>query len=333
MILIVTETSENSTDEVIEWVRSYNKRVVRVNFEDEIKIKSVKYLNKKAVVAFMLNTGETINSDEITSYWYRRGDFSLPVSNNYETNIRNPELNRLVINNLYKEILTIRDLLYYIFQNKTSSIGNFYSADNNKLVHISIARAAGLDTPESIVCTSKKELIAFCKSSPNGIITKSMSNGIVYSKRKKKGNTLYAQYTCEITDDVIAQIPSSFFPTLLQEKINKKFELRIFYLKGELYPMAIFSQNDEQTKVDFRRYNHKKPNRRVPYKLPPDLQKKLKNFMRNVNLDTGSIDMIYSTDNKFYFLEVNPIGQFGMVSYPCNYKLEKKIALQLVRTN
>jgi D-alanine-D-alanine ligase-like ATP-grasp enzyme len=53
--------------------------------------------------------------------------------------------------------------------------------------------------------------------------------------------------------------------------------------------------------------------------------------MRLTNLDCGSIDLIYSTDEKYYFLEVNPVGQFGMVSYPCNYQLEKKIAIELIK--
>ena len=30
------------------------------------------------------------------------------------------------------------------------------------------------------------------------------------------------------------------------------------------------------------------------------------------------------------FLEVNPVGQFGMVSLPCNYQLEKRIAQYLI---
>ena len=32
------------------------------------------------------------------------------------------------------------------------------------------------------------------------------------------------------------------------------------------------------------------------------------------------------SNDDFIFLEVNPVGQFGMTSSPCNYSLEKKIA-------
>ncbi len=55
--------------------------------------------------------------------------------------------------------------------------------------------------------------------------------------------------------------------------------------------------------------------------------------MDNLGLDTGSIVLIKSKDDQWYFLEVNPVGQFGMVSYPCNYYLERKIAEYLVQKN
>lgn len=51
--------------------------------------------------------------------------------------------------------------------------------------------------------------------------------------------------------------------------------------------------------------------------------------MRIISLETGSIDLILTKDGLFIFLEVNPVGQFGMTSYPCNYYLEKLIAMEL----
>ena len=90
--------------------------------------------------------------------------------------------------------------------------------------------------------------------------------------------------------------------------------------------MAIFSQNDKQTEVDFRRYNKSKPNRNVPYQLPKSIELLLDILMKKINLDNGSIDIIVDNNGKYYFLEINPVGQFGMVSIPCNYYLEKKIA-------
>jgi hypothetical protein len=40
---------------------------------------------------------------------------------------------------------------------------------------------------------------------------------------------------------------------------------------------------------------------------------------------------LQTPDGREVFLEVNPVGQFGMVSAPCNYHLEKKVAELLIR--
>lgn len=97
--------------------------------------------------------------------------------------------------------------------------------------------------------------------------------------------------------------------------------------------MAIFSQSNSQTNVDFRKYDDKLPNRCVPYILPNKIENALRDLMNSLNLNTGSIDLIVDTQDNYYFLEINPVGQFGMVSQPCNYYLEKKVAEYLVQNN
>jgi glutathione synthase/RimK-type ligase-like ATP-grasp enzyme len=93
--------------------------------------------------------------------------------------------------------------------------------------------------------------------------------------------------------------------------------------------MAILSQNDEQTKIDFRHYNAQKPNRNVPYLLPEEISIKIDRLMKKLRLKTGSVDMIVTGADEFFFLEVNPVGQFLNVSHTCNYNLEKKVAAYL----
>lgn len=145
------------------------------------------------------------------------------------------------------------------------------------------------------------------------------------------GNDFYCNYTETVSDEFIDTLNDDFFPSLIQQQLDKAYELRIFYLHGNYYSMAIFSQSDQQTCVDFRKYNDKKPNRTVPFCLPSCIEEKIKCFMMTMNLNSGSIDMIVTKKNDYVFLEVNPVGQFGMVSGPCNYRLEKEIATYLIR--
>lgn len=151
-----------------------------------------------------------------------------------------------------------------------------------------------------------------------GYITKVISGSSI----QEIDDYFIVNYTKKLNIEKIGT--TNFFPSLVQNYIEKKYELRIFYLNGEFYSMAIFSQKDNQTIIDFRNYNKTKPNRTVPYKIPDCQAIKLDLLMKKLEINCGSIDMIVTNDNEYVFLEVNPVGQFGMVSYPCNYNLEKK---------
>jgi len=119
---------------------------------------------------------------------------------------------------------------------------------------------------------------------------------------------------------------SSFFaPSLIQKYIEKEYEIRSFYLRGKFYSMAIFSQQNEITKTDYRKQTAKK-NRRVPYALTKAVEEKLRKLMNMLNIDTGSIDLIKAKNGDMYFLEVNPSGIFNDLSYSCNYYIEQTIA-------
>ena len=84
-----------------------------------------------------------------------------------------------------------------------------------------------------------------------------------------------------------------------------------------------------KTIIDFRNYDRTRPNRRIPYKLPEIIESQLVKLHKSIKLNCSSVDVLLSTDNEYFFLEINPVGQFGMVSFPCNYYLEKIIANEL----
>jgi glutathione synthase/RimK-type ligase-like ATP-grasp enzyme len=134
-----------------------------------------------------------------------------------------------------------------------------------------------------------------------------------------------------VAKEDIEALADRFCPMLLQEYTEKDVELRIFFIEQKLFTMAIFSQLDEQTSVDYRNYNTEKPNRNVPYKLPTEIKKKILAFAKKAQLNTGSIDIILNKDGEYVFLEVNPVGQFGWVSKNCNYYIEQEIAKHLLK--
>lgn len=327
MIIIISNAEDRSTDEVASWLKYEDQEVLRINSSDRVMIHHVSFEPETEIV-FSVNDSDRISSSCISAYWYRRGlkEEFFPKNN---IQLSSPELRSLITNYLGDANLVLADFFFYVLESIACRIGAIDKAVNNKLVHLKIAQELNIRIPSTIITDNRDGLKAFGEG--KSIISKSVSNGFFYEEDDKAKNSrdTYGLYANELTQADRKKISANFFPSLLQENIYKKFELRIFYLKGTFYSMAIFSQRNKKTAVDFRKYDDTNPNYTVPFELPAFIRKKLQRFMKAVSLDTGSIDMIYGNDCNYYFLEVNPIGQFGMVSYPCNYYLEKVIAKTL----
>ncbi len=321
ILLFSNDKNDISAFDVYDWVKYFNYDILLLNDSNtQIEIINYSIVLNKVLLEFRI-AGKVIEFNRVKSYYWRRGDIRHCFSADWEINKTYDPLHWF----LEDEKNIFSDSIMYYLETK-NKIGNFTENRNdNKLINLNVASQIGLQVPDTIITTRKNELLKFLTKNKR-VVSKAISNGF----QIELGNHFFCQYTEEVDYEGLIECPDTFFPTLFQQKLEKKYELRVFYLKGEFYPMAIFSQRDFQTQVDFRKYNWSKPNRMVPYQLPGELEKKLERFMQQVRLDTGSIDLIYTNAEEYVFLEVNPVGQFGMVSETCNYHIEKKIAELLI---
>jgi ATP-GRASP peptide maturase of grasp-with-spasm system len=320
MILIITSKDDQSTCHVIEWLACYKEDFFVVTEQNSFEIIEL-YPSGKFTIKIK---NRIINSCEIKSIWYRRGGLRLP-------SVRFNPFNRT--NDISFGFQAFYDfeknglcnfLNYCLLDLK--SVNNQLFSRVNKLVILKNAEKVGLTIPETIVTSHKTVLIDIMKRHEK-VITKTAIEGLYFND--KNNNYCFDVYTELVTEELLSKYDDTFAPSLFQVCIPKILEIRIFYLEKEFYSMAIFSQNNEQTSIDFRHYDKKVPNRNVPFQLPSEIEEKLTALMKNVKINSASIDMIYGTDKQFYFLEINPVGQFGMTSHPCNYYLERRIANQL----
>ncbi len=320
MILILSDSTDESTCIVMDWIGVLEPSIKIIRISPADKITGLIITNNTIILTFKRWNDECIEIDfsKVTSYWYRRGKFDLAQI------FLKPFLEKQLYKYEKHELERITEYFHHYLK-KIKSINSLLNVAPNKLVVNDIAENCGLITPPYVIASRKKDLLSFVREERN-VITKGIDEAISFDI---EGDTLNG-YTEKVVLEDMIEYNEDVFPSLLQKQVDKKYELRVFYLDGEFYSMAIFSQRDEQTQVDFRKYNLKTPNRSVPYKLPKNVQSKLKLLMNKLDLNCGSIDMIVSTEIEFIFLEVNPVGQFGMVSEPCNYFLEKKVAEFLI---
>ncbi|QBJ88105.1 grasp-with-spasm system ATP-grasp peptide maturase [Chryseobacterium gleum] len=297
MILIISKNSDRTTILVMKWLSAKEKKWIRIHEDESFEIKVI----KKRI--YLESHRNNFYLDEIDSVWYRRGgiNFKRLQYNNPSINIHMNEAQHW-----------LEDYVIKILESK-KHINTQMNAHVNKLVVLEIAKKVGLKVPDYFLAENTDNIIL------EKTIVKSITGNVILESINKNEDSIMYTTTIDKLEE------RNFFITFFQDKIEKDFEVRSFYLNGTFSSMAIFSQNDAQTKTDLRKYNLEKPNRNVPYNLPKAIEEKIHTLMIALNLNSGSIDFIKSGDN-YYFLEVNPIGQFGNVSRDCNYSLEKKIA-------
>ena len=320
-VFVLSDENDGTTDDVLDWLTYFGISFCRFSNTSRFCIHEISIKNGQINGSLEVD-GITYRLEDFSSYWYRRGKINLAYK--IPTIKSNSLLNQEIYGSLSREKRTQSELMYY-FLEQLPNIGSFHHNNTNKLVNLCLAAHCGLKTPDTIILDNKKDLLKYLKVHKKVITKPSEQGGLVYSDEflRTTGGT-------EIVDaEFLDCLPETFFPSLFQNYVEKEFELRVFYLNGKTFTSAILSQLDPQTKVDFRNYNFIKPNRTPPFQISPDLEQKIIFLMDKLNMNSGSLDFVISEDEDFYFLEVNPIGQFFQVSYPCNYYLEKEVALTL----
>ncbi|MBC8753775.1 grasp-with-spasm system ATP-grasp peptide maturase [Kordia sp. YSTF-M3] len=314
MILIKSNGDDYSTTQVVKWLKHSNADFLRLN--DTTFLKDLKVIGNAIEFA---HDGNTISLGNVSKYWYRRGRWDT-FSRRKLRNVNDKTFHGY-LNYFSKE--AERDITNTIENSLADRSLNQYqtSSNINKLAVLEACKTLNITTPKTLITNSKAVLKEFIITHTE-IITKAVNN----LDPNIKGDVFADLMTKKITLENIDILPDSFNVSLFQNLVAKEFEIRTFFLVDTFYSMAIFSQNDDKTKVDFRNYNMKSPNRCVPYQLPTSLETKLRALLEKFKLNSASLDIIYTTENEYSFLEINPIGQYDMVSKPCNYFLDEKIA-------
>lgn len=321
MILILSTYGDTTTAEVAAYLQKKGAAYFRLNDNDIFRYSiTIKLSDQTSRPYFIIDTGETvIHSDDVSTVWYRKFGF---YANAGSYKKFKKEYGDAFLAQFKSEYIGSLHLICKCLAEK-KWLANYKTVKPDKFMVLNKAHSLGLKVPISIIANHKKALFDM----PVDIIAKSLTD-ISFIETKNKD--ILSMYTFPLKP-LRKLIPGSFLPTLVQEEIKKEFEIRTFYIDGHFFSMAIFSQNDPQTKTDFRKYNYEHPNRYVPYVLDKSIEQKLTVLLQYLDINTGSLDLIFTPEGESVLLEINPCGQFGMMSKPCNYPLEEVVADTLIK--
>jgi len=321
MILILSETHDGVTDEVCHWLNSFQANYIRLN-ENVCNYSLSLSFEKGKTIPILHFNNVNICFSEFSAVWFRRGYFDFNSSLNIA---ENKEVDTFSKNIIMKDFHAFSEYLYHYLKNNTKCFGNPVKYSVNKLIALETAQKVGLKIPNTIVTENSADFEKLYHANHQKIITKSISDWV---SSDLKSYTYYYN-TKSVKPE---HVSPNFFYSLFQQKVEKIFEVRTFIWDGKTYSAAICVPKDnEKAQTDFR--NDYDGIRITPYKLPQDIENKLFKLMKKLDLETGSADFIVDENLNFYFLEINPVGQFGFIDKACNYNLAEKIAKTLIHNN
>lgn len=195
----------------------------------------------------------------------------------------------------------------------------------NKIVQLTVARSLGIRIPDSCISNDPNHVASFIKAHDR-VICKPLRSGWFEDSQGE-----WSIYTTEITPEMLAGLDAvSLAPAIFQKLVPKSCDLRVTIVGDRIFAAEIDSQSEEASKVDWRRTTN--PN--LPHSictLPDVLENKLLLLMRELELEFGAIDLVRTPENDYFFLEVNPNGQWLWLDDQLDLGITAEVASWLVR--
>ncbi len=195
-------------------------------------------------------------------------------------------------------------------------VATFYA--ENKMVQLKEARRIGFKIPRTIVANTSDSL----NLSDNEMVVKSLDTAIF-----SNGASESFVYTTIISSDELKNSELSIAPVVIQELLHPKIDYRVTVIGESVHSVKILKDGNgitgdwrrEKDNVDF-----------IPEELPPAVKSMCREIIKSLGLLFGAIDLIYSKD-EFYFIEVNPTGEWAWLVDSANQKIYEDICDCLIK--
>ncbi|WP_449388124.1 MvdC/MvdD family ATP grasp protein [Chryseobacterium lineare] len=312
MILCITHSRDfYNIDIFFEYLKSKNIPYFRLNSD---KINN----NQKISISengFELTdeSGNTVHSKEIMAVWHRKSwQIDIPQ-----------ELDEAFRKIFLKEYSTLRYNLLTALENVPwiNPFENENKIDGNKMLQLNIAQKHGLTVPKTIFSNDADKITAFFREYCNGKMVAKL-HGVI-SKSMGGENLLSTNIINEDSLENIADV--EYCPMIFQPYIEKEYELRIVYLDEEFFTGKINNSENADWRIAQGNYFWSE------YHLPENIKQNLTAMMKEMGLYLGAIDIIKGKDGQYYFLEVNPQGEWGMLQKDLNFPIAQRIADNLIK--
>lgn len=199
------------------------------------------------------------------------------------------------------------------------------NAAQNKQRQLQVASKVGLSIPRTIITNNPEAVREFFQQVQGNMVTKLLT-ALSYSM----DSASFFVYTSTVKEEDLQNAESlRYCPMVFQEKIPKQLELRVIFVRGQVFIGALDASIYEESTVDWR-----KPSVKVGswqnHELPDEIVGKIQALMAEFGLLFGALDLILTPSGEYVFLEVNPGGEWGMLERDLHLPISNAIAEALI---
>lgn len=246
-VLVITSTVDRSVDSVLielEKMREHYFRLDTDMFPKDIRLDI--HFSGDEIDGYLIRGEDTLEFDRIKSCWYRRSARSRGLGDMPEAYAKFIKKEaRAALWSLYTNL----DVFWMNHPLLASRL-----LEDNKLYQLRLAAESGLQVPQTLITNRPDELLRFCGENEGVLALKAISGQIFLDHTEEE---ILALYTQRVTGEQIREHISGveLAPILAQEYVPKSVELRVTVVHKEIFACAIYSQESEKTKHDWRRYD------------------------------------------------------------------------------
>ena len=310
-ILIISNKSDVTSDFIVKKLKERHIDFYRFNTEELLNTCSltIDYTTNEISIVD-LPSKHRIDLTNFTSIYFRRPE--IPLFNAYDINKAEKQF-------LRNEFAYTLEGIYKLLRNAfwISPLYAIREAEN-KIYQLELAKSIGFRIPNTIITNSYDDFLRFYKINNRDCIIKPIKSGLIESKKKSK-----VIFTSVIKEKSRSRREFEISPNLFQEHIYKKGDIRVIIVGNKVFATLIHSQENPQTKIDWRRGENLLKHSKI--EIPSAILTLCHRLISKLNLRFGAIDLILDINDNYYFLEINPNGQWAWIEKQTGYKISDEI--------
>jgi len=307
-VLIISNKLDFSTDYITYELKKLDVPYLRIN-RDNFMQYSIKLLPKTTRLYFEIDNKKFYVSKKFLKSIYFRAPTFIRILKPYIT--PEEQLYLFQWNSFLRNLIIFGDLLWVNNPVQT------YKAEN-KLYQLKIAKECGFKIPKTIITNDIKT----CNIKRNEMyIIKTLEPCLL----NIKNNEAFI-YTNTISGKNLLQNDLKLAPIIIQELLEPKKDIRVTIVGNKIWAIKILKKG-KAIKGDWRKIKKEKLEY-IPINLPDNIVNCCFKLIKSLELNYGAIDLVeYKGD--FYFLEINPTGEWGWLVNQVKFNINEELAYLL----